>query len=161
MIRLWLWLGKVWRNKKTKNIYLFKIKKTSIHTTPTVKIYHCIDSVVPCRKSMAEEVDNKQIIFRGYIEGNPRETDMEFKVGNKMKMEAPKGSGAMLVKNLYLSCDPYMRGRMRNFHGSYIPPFVPGSVMFFTLLIVQSCCMLLLQVFENIFLIKSLQMHNY
>ncbi|CAA3019595.1 2-alkenal reductase (NADP(+)-dependent) [Olea europaea var. sylvestris] len=78
---------------------------------------------------MAEEVDNQQIIFRGYIEGNPRETDMEFKVGKKMKMEAPKGSGAMLVKNLYLSCDPYMRGRMRNFHGSYIPPFVPGSVI--------------------------------
>lgn len=53
---------------------------------------------------------------------------MEFQVGKKIKLEAPKGSGAFLVKNLYLSCDPYMRGRMRNFSGSYIPPFVPGSV---------------------------------
>lgn len=77
-------------------------------------------------------VENKQIIFEGYIEGAPKETDMEFRVGNKIKLEAPKGSGAILVKNLYLSCDPYMRGRMRDFHGSYIPPFVPGSVRFFS-----------------------------
>ncbi|CAI9090777.1 OLC1v1025614C1 [Oldenlandia corymbosa var. corymbosa] len=75
------------------------------------------------------EVENKQIIFKGYIEGPPKETDMEFKVGKKIKLEAPKGSGAFLVKNLYLSCDPYMRGRMRDFHGSYIPPFTPGSVI--------------------------------
>ncbi|KAG6402342.1 hypothetical protein SASPL_139220 [Salvia splendens] len=74
-------------------------------------------------------VGNKQILFKGYIEGVPKESDMEFKLGNGMKLEAPKGSGAFLVKNLYLSCDPYMRGRMRDFHGSYIPPFVPGSVV--------------------------------
>lgn len=52
---------------------------------------------------------------------------MEVKVG-KIDLEAPKGSGAILVKNLYLSCDPYMRGRMREFYGSYIQPFVPGQV---------------------------------
>ncbi|CAK9134618.1 unnamed protein product [Ilex paraguariensis] len=74
-------------------------------------------------------VENKQIIFKGYIEGSPKQTDMELKVGNNIKLEAPKGSGAFLVNNLYLSCDPYMRGRMRDFHGSYIPPFVPGSVI--------------------------------
>lgn len=75
-------------------------------------------------------VDNKQVIFKDYIDGlrPPNETDMEFKV-KKINFEAPKGSGAFLVKNLYLSCDPYMRGRMRNFHGSYIPPFLPGSVI--------------------------------
>jgi len=84
------------------------------------------------------EVDNKQILFKGYIERTPEETDMEIKV-TKVKLEAPKGSGAFLVKNLYLSCDPYMRGRMRDVHDSYIPPFVPGqvnplSLMFFLLL---------------------------
>jgi NADPH-dependent curcumin reductase CurA len=83
------------------------------------------------------EVDNKQILFKGYIERTPEETDMEIKV-TKIKLEAPKGSGAFLVKNLYLSCDPYMRGRMRDVHDSYIPPFVPGqvtplSLMFFLL----------------------------
>ncbi|KAL0403405.1 UNVERIFIED_CONTAM: 2-alkenal reductase (NADP(+)-dependent) [Sesamum radiatum] len=74
-------------------------------------------------------VENKQIILKGYIEGAPKETDMELKLGKKMKLEAPKGSGAFLVKNLYLSCDPYMRSRMRDFRGSYLPPFVPGSVV--------------------------------
>lgn len=79
---------------------------------------------------VGKTIDNKQIIFKGYIDGRPpKETDMEIvKVGNKIKVEAPKGSGSFFVKNLYLSCDPYIRGRMRNFHGSYIPPFLPGSV---------------------------------
>jgi NADPH-dependent curcumin reductase CurA len=75
-----------------------------------------------------EEVDNNQVIFKGYIETLPKETDMELKV-SKIKLKAPKGSGAILVKNLYLSCDPFMRGRMRDFQGSYIPPFVPGQAL--------------------------------
>jgi len=73
--------------------------------------------------------ENKQVIFKGYIEGVPKETDMEVKMGSKIELKVVKGSGALLVKNLYLSCDPYMRGRMRQFYGSYIPPFVPGSVI--------------------------------
>ncbi|KAF5188503.1 2-alkenal reductase (NADP(+)-dependent) [Thalictrum thalictroides] len=72
---------------------------------------------------------NKQIILKNFIEGrNPRETDLEFKI-SKVSLRIPKGSGGVVVKNLYLSCDPYMRGRMRDFNGSYIPPFVPGSVI--------------------------------
>ncbi|KAL5580089.1 hypothetical protein UlMin_012531 [Ulmus minor] len=77
---------------------------------------------------MEKVVANKQVILKGYVDGIPKETDMEVKVG-EIKLEAPKGSGGILVKNLYLSCDPYMRGRMRNFHGSYIPPFVPGQAL--------------------------------
>ncbi|KAF8388648.1 hypothetical protein HHK36_027325 [Tetracentron sinense] len=75
-----------------------------------------------------EETQNKKIIFRDYIVGAPKETDMELKEG-KVKMKVPKGSGAVLVKNLYLSCDPFIRGRMRDNHNSYIPCFVPGSVI--------------------------------
>ncbi|KAJ8753034.1 hypothetical protein K2173_011802 [Erythroxylum novogranatense] len=71
-------------------------------------------------------VDNKKVVFKGYIEGAPKETDMELRIEN-IELKAPKGCGAFLVKNLYLSCDPYMRGRMRDFHGSYIPPYVPGQ----------------------------------
>ncbi|KAE8664758.1 NADP-dependent alkenal double bond reductase P1 [Hibiscus syriacus] len=67
--------------------------------------------------------ENKQVVLERYIEGAPKETDMAMKMG-KIELKAPKGSGGILVKNLYLSCDPYMRGRMRDFHGSYIPPFV-------------------------------------
>lgn len=76
-----------------------------------------------------EAAENKQVIFKGYIDGVPKETDMEVKMGSEVELEVVKGSGALLVKNLYLSCDPYMRGRMRQFYGSYIPPFVPGSVL--------------------------------
>lgn len=74
------------------------------------------------------QTQNKQILFKGYIEGrSPAETDMELRSSSKVKLHVPKGSGAVLVKNLYLSCDPYMRGRMREYYESYIPPFVPGS----------------------------------
>ncbi|XP_015962933.1 2-alkenal reductase (NADP(+)-dependent) [Arachis duranensis] len=84
---------------------------------------------------MSEEavvMENKQVIFKGYIDGVPHETDMELKVS---KIDLSKiqgsgsGSGSILVKNLYLSCDPYMRGRMRDFRESYIPPFVPGQAL--------------------------------
>ncbi|XP_076882697.1 2-alkenal reductase (NADP(+)-dependent)-like isoform X2 [Bidens hawaiensis] len=55
---------------------------------------------------------------------------MELKLGNhRITLEAPKGSNGVLVKNLYLSCDPYMRGRMLDFHASYIPPFTLGSAI--------------------------------
>ncbi|CAA7017995.1 unnamed protein product [Microthlaspi erraticum] len=72
-------------------------------------------------------VENKQVILKQYVDGIPKETDMDVKLGDKIKLKAPKGSSCILVKNLYLSCDPYMRGRMRDFHGSYLPPFVPGQ----------------------------------
>ncbi|PON55414.1 Alcohol dehydrogenase superfamily, zinc-type [Parasponia andersonii] len=77
-------------------------------------------------------VENRQVIFRDYIETIPKETDMVLKVSQieieiEIEVNPPKGSGQILLRNLYLSCDPYMRGRMRNFHASYIPPFVPGQ----------------------------------
>lgn len=81
---------------------------------------------------MSEEavvMENKQVIFKGYIDGVPHETDMEFKVSKiDLSKVQGSGSGSIIVKNLYLSCDPYMRGRMRDFRESYIPPFVPGQV---------------------------------
>lgn len=77
---------------------------------------------------MAQVLQNKQILLKRYVDEVPKETDMEFKVSQIELKPPPKGSGAILVKNLYLSCDPYMRGRMRDFHGSYIPPFTPAQV---------------------------------
>ncbi|XP_009127410.1 2-alkenal reductase (NADP(+)-dependent) [Brassica rapa] len=72
-------------------------------------------------------VENKKVILKNYVDGIPTETDMELKMGDTIEIKAPKGSSCFLVKNLYLSCDPYMRGRMRDFHGSYLPPFLPGQ----------------------------------
>ncbi len=38
------------------------------------------------------------------------------------------GAGELLVRNVYMSVDPYMRGRMRDVE-SYVPPFEVGKVM--------------------------------
>ncbi|GJM92226.1 hypothetical protein PR202_ga08669 [Eleusine coracana subsp. coracana] len=73
---------------------------------------------------------SRKVVLRAYIDRAPREDDMELVDGGDVALRVPEGAGpAVLVKNLYLSCDPYMRGRMRDFHGSYIPPFKPGSAI--------------------------------
>ncbi|XP_004251811.1 2-alkenal reductase (NADP(+)-dependent)-like [Solanum lycopersicum] len=76
---------------------------------------------------MAEEMimNNKQIILKHYVEGYPKESDMEFK-NNNIKLNVPEGSNVVVLKNLYLSCDPYMRNRMSKLEGSYIQSFTPG-----------------------------------
>lgn len=78
---------------------------------------------------MAQVVENKQVLFKGYVDDVPKESDMEFNLSKVELKPPPQGSSDILVKNLYLSCDPYMRGRMRDFHGSYIPPFTPGQAL--------------------------------
>ncbi|KAJ4964312.1 hypothetical protein NE237_024251 [Protea cynaroides] len=74
-----------------------------------------------------DEVSNKQVILRDYITGFPKETDMVLKTGT-IKLKVPDGSKAIHVKNLYLSCDPYMRACMKKIDGpNYVPSFIPGS----------------------------------
>ncbi|KAJ0969351.1 hypothetical protein J5N97_022228 [Dioscorea zingiberensis] len=75
-----------------------------------------------------EVVKNKQVVLKWFVVGAPTEKDMEVREGTAT-LKAPTGSGGLVVKNLYLSCDPYMRGRMRESYSSYIPPFQPGNVI--------------------------------
>ncbi|KAK4566274.1 hypothetical protein RGQ29_002498 [Quercus rubra] len=77
-----------------------------------------------------EEVSNKQVILKDYVSGFPKESDMYLNTSGTIKLKVPEGSNAILVKNLYLSCDPYMRPRMRQpipGNESYVEPFKPGS----------------------------------
>ncbi|CAM8883819.1 unnamed protein product [Rhodiola kirilowii] len=75
-----------------------------------------------------EEVENARIVLKNYIERLPQESDFEYQDDYTIKLpQVPPGSGALLVKNLYLSCESYMRGRMQNLGGSHNPPFSPGS----------------------------------
>ncbi|XP_071689549.1 2-alkenal reductase (NADP(+)-dependent)-like [Rutidosis leptorrhynchoides] len=74
-----------------------------------------------------EVITNKQIIFRDYINGFPKESDMIFNTSATINLKLPEGSNGVLVKNLYLSCDPYMRSRMSKLQGSYVESFTPGS----------------------------------
>ncbi|OMO84007.1 Alcohol dehydrogenase superfamily, zinc-type [Corchorus capsularis] len=59
-------------------------------------------------------VRNKQLIFNKYVsEGLPKESDMEIRESS-IQLKVPEGNkDAILLKNLYLSCDPYMRNRMK------------------------------------------------
>ncbi|KAK4803558.1 hypothetical protein SAY86_003375 [Trapa natans] len=77
---------------------------------------------------MAIEVSNKQVILRDFVQGFPKEPDMYVTSGT-VTLTVPEGSSGVLVKNLYLSCDPYMRGRMTKCRpgDSYIDAFNPGS----------------------------------
>lgn len=76
----------------------------------------------------AAEVSNRSVILKRHVTGFPTEDDMEL-VTATARLAVPPGSAAVMVKNLYLSCDPYMRSRMTNHkEPSYVPDYVPGEV---------------------------------
>ncbi|XP_071689550.1 2-alkenal reductase (NADP(+)-dependent)-like [Rutidosis leptorrhynchoides] len=72
-------------------------------------------------------INNKQIVLKDYVNGFPKESDMILNTSATINLKLPQGSNAVLVKNLYISCDPYMRGRMSKSQGSYVDSFTPGS----------------------------------
>ncbi|KAL5703461.1 2-alkenal reductase (NADP(+)) [Ranunculus cassubicifolius] len=74
-------------------------------------------------------INNKQVIFGDYyITGFPKESDMQIKTTSIAALKVPVGSNGVLVKNLYLSCDPYMRARMSKIpNSSYFTSFLPGQ----------------------------------
>ncbi|KAJ0726247.1 putative oxidoreductase [Helianthus annuus] len=75
------------------------------------------------------EVRNKQVIFKDYINGYATGSDMVVTSDATIRLELPKNDDSLiLTKNIYLSCDPYMRNRMnRTMEGNYIDSFTPGS----------------------------------
>ncbi|XP_048333060.2 2-alkenal reductase (NADP(+)-dependent) [Ziziphus jujuba] len=75
-----------------------------------------------------EVISNKQVIFRDYVSGFPKESDL-FISSSTTKLKLPEGSNGVLVKNLYLSCDPYLRIRMRKIDdpNNLFQSFIPGS----------------------------------
>ncbi|XP_073013030.1 2-alkenal reductase (NADP(+)-dependent)-like [Typha latifolia] len=75
------------------------------------------------------EMSNVRIVLKDYVVGYPKEEDMII-TSSTVRLKVPEGSTAVLVKNLYLSCDPYMRGRMsKPITKSYTDSFTPGSVI--------------------------------
>nr|AAM61308.1 quinone oxidoreductase-like protein [Arabidopsis thaliana] len=54
---------------------------------------------------------NNQVILRNYVSGFPKESDL-YIAATTVDLRVPPGSMAVLVKNLYLSCDPFSRIRM-------------------------------------------------
>lgn len=65
---------------------------------------------------------NKTILLKTRPKGKPQQSDFEFK---DIEKPSPK-DGEVLLKALYVSVDPYLRGRMRD-EKSYIEPFQLGE----------------------------------
>ncbi|KAH9618137.1 hypothetical protein KSS87_016270 [Heliosperma pusillum] len=79
--------------------------------------------------SVVQEVRNKQVVLKNYVVGFPKESDMEIRDSKiTLKLLEDSNDSSILLKNLYLSCDPYMRGRMSTHdRPSYVDSFIPGS----------------------------------
>ena len=65
---------------------------------------------------------SREIHLKNRPEGVPRETDFELAEVELSEI----GEGEVLVQNIYMSVDPYMRGRMYD-RKSYAPPFQLGK----------------------------------
>ena len=67
---------------------------------------------------------SREIRLKSRPKGIPKESDFEL-----VEVPVPEmGENQLLVKNLYMSVDPYMRGRMNDIK-SYIPPFQIGETL--------------------------------
>ncbi|KAJ4787579.1 Zinc-binding dehydrogenase family protein [Rhynchospora pubera] len=77
----------------------------------------------------------KKVVLKNYVKGKPKETYMEVLTTSAIPLKVPEASNeaAMVVKNLYLSCDPYMRLLMTKHDEppefSYLSDFVPGEAI--------------------------------
>ncbi|HBS31299.1 MAG TPA: NADP-dependent oxidoreductase, partial [Parvularcula sp.] len=61
----------------------------------------------------------KAIYLKAYPQGLPRPDDFVLRTVDV----GPVGDGEALLRTVWMSVDPYMRGRMRADIKSYIPPF--------------------------------------
>lgn len=79
------------------------------------------------------EVQNKYIVIKHHIEDAPKEAIFELKTGTIALSVAP-GSDDIIVKNLYISIDPYQINRMKlssssQGTSSFAAPINPGEVI--------------------------------
>ncbi|KAK8571459.1 hypothetical protein V6N12_027548 [Hibiscus sabdariffa] len=74
-------------------------------------------------------VSNKQVIFKDYISRFPEESDMFITCNENVKLKVAAGSKDIVVKNLYLSCDPFIRVLMSSQGSELFSPYAPGTVM--------------------------------
>src|SRR5882724_8786525 len=69
-------------------------------------------------------MENRRVVLVSRPEGEPEPANFRVEIA-----EAPEpDAGRVLVRNLYLSIDPYMRGRMSD-RASYAKPVGIGDVM--------------------------------
>ncbi|KAK9141695.1 hypothetical protein Syun_011095 [Stephania yunnanensis] len=79
------------------------------------------------------EIINRSVAIKDHVEGAPEESDFELRT-DVITAELTPGSNDVLVKNLYLSIDPYQLNRMKKYSSShetsnYAAPLVPGKTI--------------------------------
>src|SRR5260370_29334041 len=84
----------------------------------------CIWKALPSWSSRSMPETNRQITLAARPTGLPKESDFKLV---ESPVPAPR-VGEILVRLLYVSVDPYMRGRMNDVK-SYAPPVGIGEVM--------------------------------
>lgn len=63
------------------------------------------------------EVTNRYVTIKNKIDGVPKESDFEIRSG-ELVLKVETGSKDVIVKNLYLSIDPYQLNRVKSFSSS-------------------------------------------
>uniref|UniRef100_A0A2N9EM98 Enoyl reductase (ER) domain-containing protein n=1 Tax=Fagus sylvatica TaxID=28930 RepID=A0A2N9EM98_FAGSY len=58
-------------------------------------------------------ISNKQVILKDYVVGLLKDTDMYMSTNATIRLKVPEGSNGIVVKNLYIACDPYNLVRMK------------------------------------------------
>lgn len=79
------------------------------------------------------EVINKYIVLKNHIEDAPEESHFEIKT-QPFALSLDPGSDDIIVKNLYVSIDPYLINRMKSYSAShkaisFATPLTPGEVL--------------------------------
>ena len=64
----------------------------------------------------------REIVLAAHPKGEPQESDFEVRTA----ADAEPGDGEVLVRNVFVSVDPYMRGRMTGIK-TYVAPYEVGS----------------------------------
>ena len=78
------------------------------------------------------EVENRFITIKEYVQGSPSESDLEVRKGSVV-LKVEEGSNDVVVKNIYVSIDPYQINRMKKLSPSqsainFATRLVPGQV---------------------------------
>nr|XP_043630844.1 2-alkenal reductase (NADP(+)-dependent)-like [Erigeron canadensis] len=80
-----------------------------------------------------EEVTNKYIAIKAQVDGAPKESDFEVKT-ERLSLSVKPGTNDIIIKNLYVSIDPYQINRMKTASASqkttnYAIALAPGEVI--------------------------------
>jgi hypothetical protein len=87
--------------------------------------HHLVSLIADCfLRSYYSSMQNQEIRFASRPTGMPTLENFQFVDANIPK----PNDGEVLVRTLYISVDPYLRGRMREGR-SYVPPFEVGQVI--------------------------------